>query len=144
MQYLIIILMIALLPMRIWAVDMMAESMAGQQLHAAQTTQSAQIVQSGMGEQSSPTQPVVQARAPLSADCPMMLMLAGRQAVDIDGKTGSTVSKVCTTCQLCMGVVAGYAPRGPLLMPLPSAALWLGSATFTSAERVPGFKPPIS
>ena len=144
MRHLIIILMIALLPMRVWAVDMMAVSMAGQQLLAAQTMRSAKISQSGMDEQSLPAQLVVQARAPMSADCPMMLMLAGKQVGDTDGKTSVTVSKVCTTCQLCMGLVTGYAPRSPLLMPLPAAALWLGSATFTSAERVPGFKPPIS
>ncbi len=144
MRHVIIILMIALLPMRVWAVDMMAVSMAGQQLLAAQTMRSAKISQSRMGEQSSPAQPVVQAQAPMSADCPMMLMLAGKQVGDTDGKIGSTDFKACTTCQLCMGLVTGYAPRGPLLMPLPSAALWLGSATFTSAERVPGFKPPIS
>ena len=141
MRHLIIILMIALLPLRIWAVDMMAVSMAGQQLHAVRAMQ---MTPSGMGEQSLPTQPVVQARAPFSTDCPMMLMLAGKQVADTDGKTGSTDFKACMTCQLCMGLVTAYAPRGPLLMPLPSAALGLGSATFTSAERVPGFKPPIS
>ena len=144
MRHAILILMIALMPMRIWAADMMAVSMAAQQLRAAQTMQLAPISQSGMDGQSSSIQQVVQARAPMSADCPMMLMLAGKQVGDTDGKTSVTVSKVCTTCQLCMGLVTGYAPRSPLLMPLPAAALWLGSATFTSAERVPGFKPPIS
>lgn len=141
MRHFTVILMIALLPMRIWAADMMAVSMARQQLQAVETMQ---MIQPGIGGQSSPTQPAAQAKAPLSADCPMMLMLAGKQAGVTDGKTGSTVSKVCTTCQLCMGLVTGYVPRRLLLMPLPPAALWLGSTTFTSAERVPGFKPPIS
>ena len=144
MRHLILILMIALLPMRIWAADMMAVSMAAQQLLVAQTMQSTQIVQSGMDGQNSLTQSVAQAQTPMSADCPMMFLLAGKQASDITGKVGSTVFKVCTTCQLCMGLVMGYAPCGPLLMPLPPAALWLGNTPFTSAERAPGFKPPIS
>ncbi len=144
MRQLILILMIALLPMRIWAADMMAVSMAAQQLLAAQTMQSTQIAQSGMDGLNSSTQPIAQAHTPMSADCPMMFLLAGDQVGDASDKTGSTVFKVCTTCQLCMGLVTGYASCCPLLMPLPDAALWLGSATFTSAERAPGFKPPIS
>ena len=141
MRHLILILMIALLPLRGWAADMMAVSMAAQQLHAVQTMQ---IAQSGMDGHSSSTQSVGQVQATISADCPMMFLLAGKQVGDADGKTDSTDFKVCTTCQLCMGLVTGYASCCPLLMPLPDAALWLGSATFTSAERVPGFKPPIS
>lgn len=137
MRHLIIILMIALMPMRIWAFDMMAVSMAAQQLLAAQTAQSANDAQSGIDRQGLSAQPGEQAQTSIYTDCPMMFLLTGKQL-------GDTKGKVCTTCQLCMGVVTGYAPRGPLLMPLPSAALWLGSATFTSAERVPGFKPPIS
>ena len=144
MRHLIIILMIALMPMRIWAFDMMAVSMAAQQLLAAQTAQSANDAQSGIDRQGLSAQPGEQAQTSIYTDCPMMFLLTGKQLGDTKGKVGSTVSKVCTTCQLCMGLVTGYAPRGPLLMPLPSAALWLGSATFTSAERVPGFKPPIS
>ena len=144
MRHAILILMIALMPIRIWAFDMMAVSMAAQQLLVAQTMQWTQIVQSGMDGQTSFTQSVAQAQTPMSADCPMMFLLAGKQAGDSKGKVGSTVFKVCTTCQLCMGLVTGYAPRGPLLMPLPPTALWLGSTPFTSAERAPGFKPPIS
>ena len=144
MRHAIVILMIALMPMRIWAFDMMAVSMAAQQLLVAQTVQSTQIAQSGIDGQSSSAQSVEQAQTPTSTDCPMMFLLTGKQLGDTKGKVGSTVSQVCTTCQLCMGFVTGYAPPGPLLMPLPHAAVWLGSTSFTSAERAPGFKPPIS
>ena len=144
MRHAILILMIALMPMRIWAADMMAVSMAAQQLRAAQTMQLAPISQSGMDGQSSSIQQVVQAQTPISADCPMMYLLTGKQVGDAGDKAGSPVFKVCTTCQLCMGLVSGYALRGPLVTPLPQTALWVGTFTFISAERAPGFKPPIS
>ncbi len=138
MRRFLLIFMIALLPARGWAADIMAVSMATQQLHAVQ------LVQSGIDGQNAPSQPVVQVRPTMSADCPMMALLADKTVRDASGETGSTVFKVCTTCQLCMGLVTGYALCGPPLTPLPQAALWLGSISFTSAERAPGFKPPIS
>lgn len=144
MRRAILILMIALMPMRIWAFDMMAVSMAQQQLLAAQAAQSTSDAQSWMDGQDSPAQSVEQAQASISTDCPMMFLLTGTQLGDAKSKVGSTVFKVCTTCQLCMGLVTGYAAPGPLLMPLPHAALWLGTTSFTSAERATGFKPPIS
>ena len=138
MRRFLLIFIIALLPLRGWASDMMAVSMATQQLHTVQG------VQSGIDGQNAAAQPVVQVQPTMSADCPMMAMLAGKSGRDASGETGSSVFKVCTTCQLCMGLVTGYVPCGPSLMPLPQAGLWLGSTSFTSAERSSGFKPPIS
>lgn len=138
MRRFILIFMITLLPVRGWASDMMAVSMAVQQLHAVRS------VESGIDGQNASAQPVAQVQPTMSADCPMLAMLAGMPVSDASGETGSPVFKVCTTCQLCMGLVTGYVSCGPTLMPLPLTALWLGSISFTSAERAPGFKPPIS
>ncbi len=138
MRRLFLILMIALLPVRGWAADMMAVSMAAQQMHAVQ------FVQSGIDGQNGSAPLVRQVQPAMSADCPMMAMLAGKSGRDAGDETGSSVFKVCTTCQLCMGLVTGYVPSGPSMTPLPPAALCLDGASFSSAERAPGFKPPIS
>ena len=144
MRHIILVLMIALVPMRLWAADMMAVSMAAQQLSAAQPQQSAQLAPLAIDGQNSLAPSDSQAQMRMTTDCPMMFLLAGKQVGDTGDTSGSTVSKVCTTCQLCMGLVSGYAPCGQILTPLPPAALWLGTVTFISAERAPGFKPPIS
>ena len=138
MRHLLVILMIALLPIRSWAADMMAVSMALQQWHAVAS------VQSAIDGQNTSGQPVAQVQPTMPADCPMMAVLVGKLVRDTGDETGSPVFKVCSTCQLCMGLVTGYVPCDSSLMPLPQTALWLGSASFTSAERSTGFKPRIS
>lgn len=138
MRRFFLIVMIALLPVRGWASDMMTVSMLAQQLHAVQSAQS------GIDGQNASAQPVAQVQPTMSADCPMMAMLAGDRVRKANDETGSPVFKVCTTCQLCMGLVTGFSQLHPPLMPLPRAALLLGSVSFTSAERASGCKPPIS
>lgn len=138
MRRFFLIVMIVLLPVRGWASDLMMVSMAVQQLHAVQS------VQSGIDGQNAFAQPVAQVRPTMSADCPMMAMLAGHPVPETNDETGSPVFKVCTTCQLCMGLVTGFSQVHPPLMPLPHAALLFGGVSFSSAERASGFKPPIS
>ena len=50
----------------------------------------------------------------------------------------------CTTCQLCMAVVTGYPTLLTNPHALPQAVQRISTTRFTSAERAPGFKPPIS
>ena len=136
--------MIALLPLRGWASESMAVSMAVQQLVAAQ-------------EQTS-------GNAAMPVDCPFFGQVFKVPSIDTTGNTtgdtnsdaitdtatdtpGETLSplcKGCTTCQLCMALVTGFAPTPVAATPLPHATRLAINASFTSAERAPGYKPPIS
>ena len=75
-------------------------------------------------------------QAVMPADCTMQVQAAG--------DTGTLGCHSCNTCQLCMAVVTGY-PMTPVgAVSLPQAKPAIGSISFSSAERAPGFKPPIS
>ena len=50
----------------------------------------------------------------------------------------------CGTCQLCMALVTGYPMALVSATYLPQAVAQLATVSFSSAERAPGFKPPIS
>ena len=130
MRHLFLIVMIALLPVRGWAVDSMAVSMAARQLNAIESVTTEAINTGVKGQFDSETQ------ATMPTDCPMQI-----QAVD---NTNAGVCQGCNTCLLCMAVVTGYPMTLAGAAPLPQAEQAFGSASFTSAERAPGFKPPIS
>lgn len=130
MRHLFLIVMIALLPVRGWAVDSMAVSMAARQLNAIESVTTEAINTGVKGQFDSETQ------ATMPTDCPMQV-----QAAD---KAGAGVCHGCNTCQLCMAVVTGY-PMTPVgATSLPQATPAIGSISFSSAEPAPGFKPPIS
>jgi hypothetical protein len=116
--------MIALLPLRGWASESMVVSMAVQQLVVAQM------------------QTVREAGMP--ADCPFLDQAAKDVSTSTPGEPISPLCKSCTTCQLCMALVTGYAPIPGIAAHLPHAQRHVSSVSFTSAERAPGFKPPIS
>ncbi len=140
MRHLLLVLMIALLPLRGWASESMAVSMAVQQLGVVQ-------------EQTS-------GNAAMPVDCPFFGQAFKVPSIDTTGDTnadtitdtatdtfGETLSplcKGCTTCQLCMALVTGFAPTPAAATPLPHAKRLAINASFTSAERAPGYKPPIS
>lgn len=130
MRHLLLVLMIALLPVRGWAVDVMALSMAAGQLNAIETIATEAI---NTGEKS---QFYSESQASMPTDCPMQI-----QAPD---NTSAGVCHGCNTCLLCMAVVTGYPMTLAGAASLPQAEQAFGSASFTSAERAPGFKPPIS
>lgn len=120
MRHLILIFMIALLPLRGWAVESMSISMAVQQLSVA--------------EQAVSVTPV---------DCPM---LTGTVQVDQDDSATAPLSplcKGCTTCQLCMALASGQNTVGGQAVYLPAAAPVSRSFKFASADSAPGLKPPI-
>ena len=130
MRHLLLVLMIALLPARGWAVDVMALSMAARQLNAIESVTVEAIDTRATGQFDSEQQ------AAMPADCPMQI-----QAVD---KAGTGVCHGCNTCLLCMAVVTGYPMTLLGAASLPQATPAIGSISFSSAERAPGFKPPIS
>ena len=124
MRHLLLILMIALLPLRGWASETMAVSMAVEQLVVAQMQT---VDEAGM-----PT------------DCPFFGQASKTSTTDTHSETVSPLCKGCTTCQLCMALVTGYPPMLGAAIELPHAQRLTTSASFASAERAPGFKPPIS
>ena len=123
MRHILLILMIALLPLRGWASESMAVSMAVQQLVVAQKQ--------------------VAGKAGMPADCPFLVEVSEKSTTDTNGDAISPLCKGCTTCQLCMALVTGYPSVFGIAAHLPHATQLVTSVSFTSAVRAPGFKPPI-
>ena len=126
MRHLLLALMIALLPLRGWVGDVMAAQMTSTVL-----SQSATESHHGMDDATRH----VMAEA---SDC------SGHQAGASEDASAQADCSTCTVCQICHSVALT-----PLLMSLPSAMLPGGQVQtshvhFASAERAPGFKPPIS
>ena len=146
MRRLLLILMIALLPVRGWASDVMSVASAAQQLnttelvavHAPQTR--ARATFDGYFEDKSASS--------MPWDCPWRAKSAGSAAQDdVDGASDSPSNRFCNgcnTCQLCMALVTGYPMALVSATYLPQAVQHLTAIGFASAERAPGFKPPIS
>lgn len=124
MRRFLLIFMIALLPLRGWASESMVVSMAVQQLAVAEKQAEGDVAR--------------------PAECPMWGQATNPSSADISSQDISPLCKGCTTCQLCMALVTGYAPTFGLSAQLPHAERVVGSVSFTSAERATGFKPPIS
>ena len=117
--------------------------MAVQQIYAIQ------IIAKGSNNTLTNGQSVIGLMADASTDCPILAQLARSAPQDslsqVDGNMPvSPLCKGCTTCQLCMALVTGYPAMLGASIQLPQTALLLGTTIFTSAERAPGFKPPIS
>ena len=132
MRHLLIILLIAVLPVRGWASERMSVSMAVQQMAVAA---------------SAPTEATdcpMLAQAPDTASTATAASIDVADVADAAGESISPLCKGCTTCQLCMAVVTGYPPMPDITLQLPQAKRLLASVSFSSAEPAPGFKPPIS
>ena len=143
MRRLLLILMIALLPVRGWAADVMGVVMAAHELSAtlrmaggAGGTGGADHLGSSNGAKSAQA---TDAETPfsMSPNCPMW-------AAQTAGDDPSASYEGCATCQLCMALVLGQPLVLSTTAPLPQADQGFANVSFTSAERAPGFKPPIS
>ena len=113
---------------------------------AAQQLQTVLAVQSGSDDEYArefvSTVPAL-APAPMSADCPMMVLLAEQFTGDATDKTGSSGVKECTSCQLCMSLASDHLD-GVAFASFVSAA----PPVFRAVEHfcLPAgsvFKPPI-
>ena len=131
MRRVFLILMIALLPVRGWAADMMGVVMAAQELSAVHG-----IAANGSEAQAGKPNGA-EKRLNMPADCPM-----GATQTPDDG--ASNTHQGCATCQLCMALFTANTPVPIITISLPQAPEGRASTRFTSAERAPGFKPPIS
>ena len=146
MRRLLLILMIALLPVRGWASDVMTVASAAQQMNAI----------ASVADYAIPTRAKAEfdgyfAAKPASSmpwDCPWRAKDVGPAAQDgIDTASNSASIRLCNgcnTCQLCMALATGVnlpvvdATVATYPVPLP------GNSGFSSANLPPGFKPPIA
>lgn len=133
MRRVFILLLVALLPLRGWAVEAMFVSMAAQAMVVALA--------------SSAEKPALAADAGASVgnpgDCQMLAGVGIASGADPTKKQISPLCKGCMSCQLCMAIATGQsvAIDPPLFKPLAPPALRMDG--FASAELAQGFKPPI-
>lgn len=114
--------MIVLLPLRGWVGDAMAMEM----------------------EMMAPATAQAEPASDMHTDMAMMDDCPGHAAAH-DGAQAKTVDcNTCTVCQICHAVA--LTPSVPYLAPapLPASRPPAVAPHFASAERAPGFKPPIS
>ena len=140
MRRLLLILMIALLPVRGWAADVMGVVMAAHELSATLRIAggAGSAGHLGSANEAKSVQPSgSETPFSMSPNCPMW-------AAQTTGDDTSTSYEGCATCQLCMALVVGQPFVLSTSASLPQAAQGFASVSFTSAERAPGFKPPIS
>ena len=150
MRRFLLILMIALLPVRGWASDVMTVASAVQQLSVAENTAELVATHALQTRARATFDGYFEAKPASSMpwDCPWRAKNAGDAAQDgIDSASDSPSNRFCNgcnTCQLCMALVTGYPMALVSETHLPQAVQHLTAIGFTSAERAPGFKPPIS
>ena len=154
MRRLLLILMIALLPVRGWASDVMTVAHAAQQLNTTKlvATHSLQTRATATFDGYFEAKPA----SIMPWDCPWRADNAaenveesaagntGKAAQDGSGRLFKPLCHGCGTCQLCMALVTGYPMTLVTATYLPQAVVQSATISFTSAERAPGFKPPIS
>ena len=142
MRTLLIIAMMVLVPLRAWAGDVMAISMATAPalagVHAAAGPAAAAATGSTHDE----------ADAIAHADC------LGHAGVDMagvqhpgtpsEGDTASTHCPTCSLCQVCSSPGLAIAVNLAVVVRVAHAVPLSEGTQFTSAERAGGFKPPIS
>lgn len=145
MRRLLLILMIALLPVRGWASDVMSVSHAAQQLNAfvlvathTQQTGASDTFNGHFADKSVPGMPW---------DCPMAAPLVASAAQDQSSNRlmpPKSLCHGCGTCQLCMALATSMSlpvfNASTAIYPVPL----LHNSNFASATLPPGFKPPIA
>lgn len=133
----LLVLMIALLPLRAWV----GEAMAGEMMsrHAA--------LAAGVQAQQSAALPAAQL-APSAHDC-MGHGQAAPPSVEAPVDTTAAIPldgdcPTCASCQACSAVALAFAEAAPGATPFGSALPATRELRFASAEPVPAVKPPIS
>jgi hypothetical protein len=118
MRSLMLILLVALLPLRMWAADGMAVTMAGQQLASA-------------GLSSAGSMP---ADCPMAADAPAL-----QGAADEPAPMGH-----CGTCHLCAATAGLTAVQASCVSAEPAGPLQPRSSRYVDADLALELRPPIS
>ena len=128
MRYLLVALMIALLPLRGWAGNVMAVDMAAQQVLMAQMVSVDKAINAGSA---------------MPADCPMQAQATADKASDVGQATG-THCNGCDTCQLCLSLATFTWTRVADGLLKPQATPVTIGIRFSNADSVASLKPPIS
>lgn len=150
MRHWFLILMIALLPVRGWALGTMTGQMPA--AHAAMTdatVPAAAQVQTGASEATGAGHHTA---AGMKPDCPehagSAVQPEAHHAPEQDSGAVSSEASAdchsCTSCQICHTVAATASAALPALTFSPHALPSLAGARFASAQPAPGLKPPIS
>jgi hypothetical protein len=140
MRFFLLALMIALLPLRSWAGDVMALEMAQQQLVATKSGAVHAISTGATALFSSNATPNDRSHCPDHAQAN-----AGGPAATSDSQdTAQDHCNTCTTCQVCHSVAMASEVQWQVARQLPHYVPIPSSTAFTSAAPAPGFKPPIS
>jgi hypothetical protein len=122
----VLILLVALLPLRLWAAEGMAIRMAQADVAAAQAVPG----QKANGQAAMPD------------DCPMMAKVAPAGAGPDDAPATSDHGS-CLTCQLCAAIVAAWT-AAPARHAAPVAPPDRATDRFASADPLREHKPPIA
>lgn len=120
MRLLILALMLALMPLRVWVGDAMAIASVKQMSHPGVTAAMADCPGHD-GAHEAPAANSDQGMAHASEDCTS-----------------------CSSCQICHTVALAALPTMATAAAMPWATPQATLPRYTSAERAPGFKPPIS
>jgi hypothetical protein len=122
MRTIVLILLVALLPLRMWAAESMAMRMA-----------QAEMASTGHGGMAASAMP---------EDCPMMAKAAMDRPAS-QGEPASPDHAGCLTCQLC-AALAMDSMVAPLRHAIPMALPDRVGHRFASADPLRELKPPIS
>jgi hypothetical protein len=134
MRHFVLALMIALLPLRGWVGDAMAMELASETLE-----QPVSAIESGANHAHAMMVAAdSDAKTLMHADC------QEHAPSPDDSSQAASDCETCTSCQICHTVA--LTPTLPQLAAasVPAARPQAASTFFASAERAPGFKPPIS
>jgi hypothetical protein len=134
----ILLLLIALLPLRGWAGDSMAGEMLAQQLVGSGGMASLHAIEVGAHRSQEPDQH--------GHECLEHAQSAAEAAVAhepvVSDETASC--SACVTCQACSSVAIALARHNaPAAAPVPARPAFT-HARFASVQPAPGLKPPIS
>lgn len=140
MRFLLLALMIALLPLRGWVGDAMAMKMIESAQRPAEDATN--LIANHSSKTWANTGFEAQSEVMHHAECPDHAALSAAPA-DSPHPDDSADCATCTACQICHTLALT-----PMTLHIASAALPAGlpqasAHLFASAERAPGFKPPI-
>lgn len=144
MRHLLLALMIALLPLRGWVGDAMAMEMMASALD--HRVESASYFIASHADSTSPeAQFNAQPMDMVHADCPGHATMAssGNTPADSQHHADAADCATCAACQICHTVALTPIPLQIAAAVLPAGQPQTSSPHFASAERTPGFKPPI-
>lgn len=143
MRILLLALMIALLPLRGWVGDAMAMEMVASALNGTETA--IDFAAPHADNTRSEAEFNAQTAAMDHADCPghMTMAASSNKPADDTHQAHAADCATCAACQICHTVALTPMAWHIGTYALPAVQPQAASQHFASAERAPGFKPPI-